>query len=283
MAKSSRAAAAQRAAQMRAEAARKEGQRKQVIAAVVAVTVIIIAVVVGVVIANRPQPAPAATGADAALTKLVAIPPATLDAVPAPDKAKAPTKLEGGTAIGAEGKPKVLYVGAEFCPFCAMERWALIGTLSRFGTFTGLKATTSSSTDTYPDTPTWSMADATYTSDHITFEAVETQDRLGQPLETLEGQNKELFTKFNPGGGIPWVTFNGTHATGGATVDAAAFEGKSYDQIIAGVLDPTSDIGRSVGPAINLMTAQICAQNGSQPATVCASTGVQAASVLLNR
>ena len=290
MAKSSRAEAAAKAAQMRAEAARKDRQRKQVIAAVVAVVVVIAAVVIGAVIANRPQSAPAAGGsgstsasADAALAKLVALPQATLDASPAPNPNQAPAKLDGGTELTQDGKPKVLYVGAEYCPFCAMERWPLIGALSKFGTFSGLKPTTSSSDDVYADTPTWTFAGSSYTSDVLAFEAVETADREKQPLETLEGDNAAIFQKFNPEGGIPWTTYGGTHATNGATVDATLFEGKTYDEIIAGIEDPTSDIGKSVNPAMTMITAQLCQLTGGQPSNVCTSQSVMAASVLLKR
>ncbi len=38
-------------------------------------------------------------------------------------------------AADRRGKPEVLFVGAEFCPFCAAERWPLIVALSRFGHF----------------------------------------------------------------------------------------------------------------------------------------------------
>jgi thiol-disulfide isomerase/thioredoxin len=286
VAKSTRAETAARAAQLRAEAARKDRQRKQVIAASVAVVVVIIAVVLGVVIANRPKDAPAATagsGGAAALATLEKLPASLFDKAPAPSPAQAPAKLQGGTPLTQDGKPKVLYVGAEYCPFCAMERWALIGALSRFGTFTGVTETRSSSTDVHPDTPTFSFKDAKYTSDVVAFEAVETQDRDGKPLQTLGGDNLALFQKFNPGGGIPWITYGGTTATNGATVDANAFEGKTYDQIIAGIQDPTSDIGKTVTPAINMITAQICDQTKGKPANVCTSQGVQSASVLLKR
>src|SRR5438876_6623085 len=37
------------------------------------------------------------------------------------------------------GKPVVLYVGAQYCPFCAAERWALVLALSRFGHWAGLR------------------------------------------------------------------------------------------------------------------------------------------------
>ncbi|GGM98712.1 hypothetical protein GCM10009721_27070 [Terrabacter tumescens] len=284
MAKSTRAETAARAAQLRAEAARKDRQRTQVIAASVAVVVVIIAVVVGVVISNRPKDAPAAaSGGAAALATLEKLPATLFDKAPAPSPAQAPTKLQGGTALTQDGKPKVLYIGAEYCPFCAMERWALIGALSRFGTFTGVTETTSSSTDVHPNTPTFSFKDAKFTSDVVAFQAIETQDREGKPLQTLDGENLALFQKFNPGGGIPWVTYGGTHATDGATVEANAFEGKTYDQIIAGIQDPTSDIGKTVTPAINMITAQICSQTDGKPANVCTSQGVQSASVLLKR
>ncbi|MEO7752713.1 MAG: DUF929 family protein [Terracoccus sp.] len=283
MAKSDRAAVTARAAQMRAETARKERQRTQLIAAVVAVVVIIIAVVVGTVIANRPKAAPAATGSSAALAKLVSIPQATLDAAPAPNPNQAPPKLEGGTPLKDGTKTKVLYVGAEYCPFCAVERWPLIAALSRFGTFTGLTPTTSSSNDAHPDTPTFSFKDSTFTSDHVSFQAVETQDREGKALQPLEGENATLFQKFNPGGGIPWIDYGGTNATNGATVDANAYDGKTYDQIMAGILDSTSDLGKTVQPAINMITAQICDQTNGQPSNVCTSQGVLSASVLLKK
>jgi hypothetical protein len=281
--KSSRAETAARAAQMRAEVARKERQRKQVIAAVVAVVVVIVAVVVGVAVSNRPAPAPAATGADAALSALVSLPQATLDASAAPNPNVAPAKLEGGTPLTQDGKPKVLYVGAEYCPFCAMERWALIGAMARFGTFSGLTPTTSSSTDVHPDTPTWSFAKAKYTSDVLALEAIETQDRNQQPLQTLDGENLRLFQKYNPGGGIPWIDYGGTNATSGATVDANVIDGKTYDQIIAGIKDPNSEIGKTMNPAINLITAQLCQMTGGKPTNVCTSSGVMTASVLLKK
>ena len=281
MAKSTKMAAKTRARELREAQARKERQRTQIVAASVGVVVVVIAVAIGIVIANRPEPAPVGGSGAAALTKLTTIPAATLDKAPAPTASQVPVALAGSTARESDGKPVVLYVGAEFCPYCAVERWALIGALSRFGTFNGLTDTTSSSTDALPDTPTFSFVKASFTSDHVAFKAVETQDREGKPLQTLEGDDAALVKKYNPKGSIPWVNYGGTRATTGPTVDSNAFEGKTYDQIMAGILDPTSAIGKSVGPAINVMTAQICAQNGGQPAAVCTAPGVKTASASL--
>jgi hypothetical protein len=32
----------------------------------------------------------------------------------------------------------MLYIGAEYCPYCAAERWPLVMALSKFGTFSNL-------------------------------------------------------------------------------------------------------------------------------------------------
>ena len=37
-----------------------------------------------------------------------------------------------GTPLTSDGKPELLYLGAEYCPFCAAQRWAMVNALSRF-------------------------------------------------------------------------------------------------------------------------------------------------------
>ncbi len=50
---------------------------------------------------------------------------------------KVPTPI----LVGPTGKPQFLYIGAEYCPYCAAQRWATIVALSRFGTFSKLYQT----------------------------------------------------------------------------------------------------------------------------------------------
>jgi hypothetical protein len=90
---------------------------------------------------------------EALVQQVVSVPAATLDAVGA-GTATPPTPITESASTGA---PTVLFIGAEFCPYCAAERWSLINALGRFGTFSGLKTTYSSSTDVFPDTPTFSF------------------------------------------------------------------------------------------------------------------------------
>ena len=127
MGKSNRAEVAARAAEMRATQARKERQQKQMIAAAVAVVVVIIAVAVGVVVANNNDGGGQATASDTAFVpKLTSIPASAFDAAGAPAEANAvPQKVQGGEVLMQDGKPRMIYVGAEFCPYCASERWAM--------------------------------------------------------------------------------------------------------------------------------------------------------------
>src|SRR5580700_9849016 len=80
-----------------------------------------------------------------------------------------------GTPLTGNGKPEVLFIGSEYCPYCAAQRWAMVNAFSRFGTFTGLTTIHSSSSDSYPNTPTLTFYGSTYTSKYISFTSVEEQ------------------------------------------------------------------------------------------------------------
>ena len=67
------------------------------------------------------------------------------------------TPITGETPLEKNNLPRIIYVGADFCPFCAAERWALVIALSKFGTFNVLHYMTSSASDVYPSTPTFTF------------------------------------------------------------------------------------------------------------------------------
>src|SRR3972149_2116992 len=52
-------------------------------------------------------------------------PPAVFDAVGSGGVAPRLTRTGAATLRTATGKPIVIYVGADYCPFCASERWSL--------------------------------------------------------------------------------------------------------------------------------------------------------------
>ena len=103
-----------------------------------------------------------------------------------------------GPPLAAHGKPEVLYVATEYCPFCATQSWAMIVALSRFGTFSGLRTIRSAAlnpalaqamTDQFfPALDTWTFYGSAYTSRYLTFVPVETRSnvlvsRNASPLE----------------------------------------------------------------------------------------------------
>ena len=101
-----------------------------------------------------------------------------------------PSSVGGSGTIlrGADGKPEITYIGAEYCPYCAAERWALAVALTRFGTFSDLSGTHSSGADVYPDTQTLSFYGSSYSSPYVDFQAVEeaTNQQVGGTYQTLQ-------------------------------------------------------------------------------------------------
>ena len=58
-----------------------------------------------------------------------------------------PQAAVGGARLTAAGNPEMLFVGAEFCPICATERWVMLVALSHFGTFANVSKTHSAVRD----------------------------------------------------------------------------------------------------------------------------------------
>src|ERR1700756_641781 len=172
--------AAQRAAE------RRRQQRNRIyIAGGSIFAVVIVVVLVGVNHNSNTASAAVSNGpTGAALTPVVSdvtsVPAATLDKVgsggSAVNNGSPPIiTLKGGAPLTSGGKPEMAYMGAEYCPYCAAERWGMIVALSRFGTFTGLQPPHSAAKDgagqaePNPNTPTWTFANSKYTSKYLTF------------------------------------------------------------------------------------------------------------------
>src|SRR5688572_33391144 len=74
---------------------------------------------------------PTGDAAAAIITTLTSVPPAILDQVGAGSAEVLPKPITGQQVLTEAGKPLVLYVGAEYCPFCAAQRWPMVVALSR--------------------------------------------------------------------------------------------------------------------------------------------------------
>ena len=220
------------------------------------------------------------------MSALGAIPASTFDAVGAGSGGQVLTKIDGDPLM-ADGVPRVVYVGAEYCPYCAAQRWAVSTALSRFGTFDGISLTSSSGTDVYPNTATLSFHGSTFTSDVLSFSGYETTSNIQQsdgsytPLDTVPSADQALVSQYDAKGSIPFLDIGNRYTTVGASVDPTLLSGLTQDQIAAAIADPSTDISQAVVRAANAITAGICQLTGSQPAAVCQSPGVTAAAANL--
>ena len=273
-------------AALRAQEARKRRQMTIVMAAIGVVLVVIVGFIIAKVVSTSNGSAPANTQASAkVIDAATTVPPSVFAKVGTGAAKASPQPIPGNHSLTADGKPKVLYVGAEYCPYCATERWAVVAALSRFGTFSNLGTTASSSADVYANTATLSFHGASYSSRYLSFAGYETQDRQHAPLDQLPAEDKKVFQTFDAppyvpadsAGSIPFVDLGGKYMIVGASYDPAVLQGKTHLEIANAMNDPSSDIGKAVDGTANLITARLCTLTGQQPAAVCKSPGVSAA------
>ncbi len=151
-------------------------------------------------------------------------------------------------------------MGAEYCPFCAAQRWSMVNALSRFGTFTGLTTTHSSSTDADPNTPTWTFYKSTYKSNYINFTSVEetTNERQGNSsstsvpyvtLQTPTAAQNGARAGLRPGrAAIPFIDMGNKYVQVGnlSPLDPAMLAGKTWAQVAAAMNDPSSSLGKAL-------------------------------------
>lgn len=180
--------------------------------------------------------------------------------------------VSGAPLNGPTGKPEVFYYGAEFCPYCAAERWPLIIALGRFGKWSGLQTTTSSSTDVYPNTPTFTLRKASYSSNYIDFQSVEGSDRDRNPLQTLTAAQHQLIAQYDPSTSIPFVDLGNRYAFSGAMYQPDTLGGRSWQEIASSLQRVDTPQTKAILGSANLITAAVCKLTSDQPSSVCDAT-----------
>ena len=215
------------------------------------------------------------------ITEATGVPAGVLTSVGAGGVAS-PTKAVTGNpaTLTDNGKPEVLYMGAEYCPYCAAERWPLVIALSRFGSFTGLGLTASSSTDVYPSTNTFTFLKASYTSQYLDFASVELQDVNHNTLQTPTAAQNALLSQYDvapyttSAGSIPFIDFGNKYILSGASYNPQTLQGLTWSQIAADLSDASSPVAQAVDGTANRLTAALCKLTGDQPSSVCSSSAI---------
>jgi hypothetical protein len=225
---------------------------------------------------------PGTTALPAGVAAALTVPAATLDAVGSPASVVLPEKVgSGATALGADGKPLITYIGAEYCPYCAAERWAMAVALSRFGTFSNLSGTHSSDSDIYPDTQTLSFYGSSYSSAYVDFQAVEeaTNQQVGgtyQALQAPTAAESALMAQYDSQGSIPFLDIGNKYVVIGSSYSPQVLAGLSSSQIAAQLQDPSSPVAQAIDGTANDITAAITNVTGHQPASVASSSTIAA-------
>jgi thiol-disulfide isomerase/thioredoxin len=181
---------------------------------------------------------------------------------------------------GAGEKPMVFFMGAEWCPFCASERWALVEATSRFGRWSGLGELFSRSGQDYvPSLPTYDLTQATYTSPYISLRHKELAKVDGSPLQKLGSFEENLVDEYDERGSIPFLFAAGP--PGRYTVELAysptLLIGRTFASLRKGIADAEADPGiEAIRGEADAITALICKLDGKQPAKVCSKGSIPA-------
>lgn len=284
--------ARQRVAMQQAAAKRAEARRRVLIASgsALAVIAIVVALVVVKTLNNHPAKAAgkptAGTTNNAIVSQITSLPATELDKVgpgPGGSASVAPLKSISGPVLTSDSKPEMLYIGAEFCPFCAAERWSMVVALSRFGTFSNLHFIHSTPNDSYSNTSTLTFYKSSYTSKYLTFLPLETETVAEKPLQQITKAQSALLTKYTQGS-FPFVDIGGKYIVDGAqfapsilgslAAENPSHQGLTWQQIATDLQDPKNVVAQNIIGAANHITAAICQVTGGQPSNVCKSTSV---------
>jgi hypothetical protein len=283
-------------------AARRAERRRQVLLVTGSIVVVLAVVVVFVVIKLNKSAGTSgpSTGTAATVTgftqpanvvnEITHVPVSTLNAVGKGTTYPGAVQAVKTAAkpLTQNGKPVMAYVGAEYCPYCGAERWAMTIALSRFGTFSNLHFLHSSATDVYPSTPTLTFYKSSYTSKYLDFLPTESRNETDTAnLQPISALDKSIMAKYDvppyvPSStyddSFPFIDFGNKYVIDGASYDPGLLKGKTWAQVAAALSDPSSPIAKGADGAANLITAAICKMTGGQPGNVCSAPGVTAAS-----
>ena len=245
----------------------------------------VVAIVIGIFIYVANQQGNVATGGttDATVLQQVThVSPTLLSQVGTSDVKNAfqAVKQKQPILMGPTGKPEFFYEGAEYCPYCAGQRWGIVVALSRFGTFTKLPEIASSGSDVYPNTATFSFYQSAYTSSYIDFVPLEVEDGQGKNLQTPTPDQQKIIAAYNAppytqAAGFPFVDVGNQYVMDGPAYVPDILAGLSQKDI-AGQLSSTDNApSKAILATANYMTASICLITNNQPTSVCSDSSIQ--------
>ena len=270
-----------------------------VVLVLVIVIVLVVIKVTGTPTTSTPGGAVTPTAAPPSVVKAVTTIPASVfdtvgvkssDATLTP-----PALLRGQPPLTADGKPELVFVGNEFSPYSAAERWALVAALSRFGTFGNtLYASQSGGNEAFPSTPTFTFQGTRYRSRYLSAVLVEhygdQKNGAGTAYAVLEHLTPKVRalleaydhpTAGSSGGDVPFVDVANAAVVTGGQFSPSVLQQLNVNDIATGLTDPKAPATQAIVGSANYLSATICKADGERPKRVCRSPGVRAAAKAL--
>ena len=188
-----------------------------------------------------------------------------------------------GPPLRHGGKPEVLYVATEYCPYCATENWPLIVALSRFGTFTGLATSRSPRFEHIAPVDSWTFYGSHYASPYLFFVPVERYSNVlvnakANPdaaesyrvLQRLTPAQKAIFARYDKPSSTPFLDFgNRAVQIGSGFISPQQMAGKPWPQLAAALRQPKTGLGAALLDEADSLTAELCLLTGDRPASAC--------------
>jgi len=234
-------------------------------------------------------PRPSAFGdggvSSAVLQRLTDVPSSVVTAVGVPPQSivTPPALRVDQPPLVIGGQPGAVFIGGEFCPYCAAERWAIIMAFSRFGSFSRLREMASSPWDVYPSTATFTFHGATYSSRYIALDMAEhSGNDVDGPgtyadLDPLTGQEANLWQRYDDSYGYPFLDIGNKVLVLSPSFSPGLLTGFDQNDIASRLSQPDDPSTQGIVGTANYLTAAICMTTDQKPAPVCSSPVVRRA------
>jgi len=257
----------------------KETISRGLLTVIVVVIIVIGSIVGGLIYVNRPSNSTTTTvtgilGSQLNYTlyqNLTGVSFSTLAAVGKGASDVTPPSAISSSPLTNGSKPEILYIGAEFCPYCAAERWALVVALSKFGNFSGLEYMQSAPTD--GNISTLSFVHSNYTSKYISFVTVEYEDRNRNNLQPTTAQEQSIWQNLsNNQESFPTIDFGGQYALTTSQFNFQDLNNLNWNQIGSQLNKPSAQVAKEIDGAANSIIKVVCTLTGMSPSSVCSQS-----------
>jgi len=210
---------------------------------------------------------------------LTSVTDATLNSVANVSLSYIPSTISG-PPLNKNGLPEVLYIGGEFCPFCAGLRWSLSIALSKFGNLSGLEYMLSGVNDGNLSTVTYSHVN--FTSSYISFVAIEAFDRQRNNYQPVPSQDQQLWSQYDSSLGIPFLDIGNQYVLLSSPFSPTILTGLSWEQIYSQLDNVNNSVSKQIDAGAASIIAAICKVDGGKPANVCGQPYAQLALLSMN-